>query len=102
VAEGRLITTHDLIGLTRTNPTLSSTGPALTDCGPTSRSAPGAVRALNDAERDLIARALAANGGNKSDTARQLGLSRRALYRRLVKHGLDQGEAHNGSLPTNS
>ncbi len=43
---------------------------------------------LDDAERHLIQRALARCGGNVSDAARELGLSRSALYRRLQHHGL--------------
>ncbi|HYY52478.1 MAG TPA: sigma-54 dependent transcriptional regulator, partial [Myxococcales bacterium] len=43
---------------------------------------------LDDAERHLIQRALARCGGNVSDAAKELGLSRSALYRRLQHHGL--------------
>ena len=39
------------------------------------------------AEQERIRRSLAANGGNITKTARQLGLSRQALYRRLKKYG---------------
>ena len=40
------------------------------------------------AEQVQIRRALAANRGNIAKTARQLGLSRQALYRRLEKYGI--------------
>ena len=40
------------------------------------------------AEQERIRRTLAANGGNITKTARQLGLSRQALYRRLEKYGI--------------
>jgi len=43
---------------------------------------------LEDAERYLIQRALQRADGNVSDAAKQLGLSRSALYRRLQHHGL--------------
>lgn len=43
---------------------------------------------LDDAERHLIQRALERCGGNVSEAARELGLSRSALYRRLQHHGL--------------
>jgi DNA-binding NtrC family response regulator len=43
---------------------------------------------LADAERVLIERALARAGGNVSEAAQALGLSRSALYRRLKRHGL--------------
>ena len=39
------------------------------------------------AERERIRHALVANGGNIAKTARQLGLNRRSLYRRLEKYG---------------
>ena len=40
------------------------------------------------AEQERIRRTLAANGGNISKTARQLGLTRQALYRRLEKYDI--------------
>ncbi len=46
---------------------------------------------LDQVERYLIERALAAQGGNVSETARVLGLSRSALYRRLASLGVRGG-----------
>lgn len=43
---------------------------------------------LSVLERDAIAAALAASNGNISHTARMLGVSRAALYRKLGKHGI--------------
>src|SRR5213595_2486106 len=43
---------------------------------------------LEDVERVLIQKALARAGGNVSDAAKALGLSRSALYRRIKHHGL--------------
>ena len=43
---------------------------------------------LDDAERYLIQRALARCEDNVSEAARELGVSRSALYRRLQQHGL--------------
>jgi len=43
---------------------------------------------LNALERDAVAAALAAAGGNISHAARMLGVSRAALYRKLEKHGI--------------
>jgi DNA-binding NtrC family response regulator len=52
----------------------------------------GAVRleqlTLEEVEKLLVQKALARSGGNVSDAARSLGLSRSAMYRRLDKHGL--------------
>jgi DNA-binding NtrC family response regulator len=46
------------------------------------------VYALSSLERQHIMKVIAETGGNKARAARQLGLSRRALYRRLERHGL--------------
>ena len=43
---------------------------------------------LDDAERDLIVKALEASGNNRSQAARLLGLARPQLYHRLRKYGL--------------
>jgi len=39
-------------------------------------------------EATMLARALAAASGNRSEAARRLGLSRQQLYRKLAQHGL--------------
>lgn len=46
------------------------------------------ARQLADAERNILARALAACGGNKRETARQTGLSINTLRKRLDKYGI--------------
>lgn len=51
-------------------------------------SAAGDDLTLSALERDAIAAALAAANGNISHTARMLGVSRAALYRKLGKHGI--------------
>ncbi len=43
---------------------------------------------LEDVERVLIGKALSRAGGNATEAAKALGLSRSALYRRLKRHGL--------------
>ncbi|MFL5404417.1 MAG: sigma-54-dependent transcriptional regulator [Myxococcales bacterium] len=43
---------------------------------------------LDEAEKVLIQKALGRCGGNVTDAARELGVSRSALYRRLQHHGL--------------
>jgi two-component system response regulator HydG len=43
---------------------------------------------LDDMERLLISRVVKKHGGNVSKAARELGISRAALYRRMEKHGL--------------
>jgi DNA-binding NtrC family response regulator len=43
---------------------------------------------LNDLEQRAVRRALSKHGGNVSQAAEELGISRRALYRRIEKYGL--------------
>jgi DNA-binding NtrC family response regulator len=52
--------------------------------------APRAASALNlqDSERTLIVRALKATAGNRTEAARQLGISRRTLHRKLNEYDL--------------
>jgi len=54
---------------------------------------PGAVRSLSEVERDEIARALQAVGGNKAAAARLLGLDRKTLYRKLELYDLKPPQA---------
>lgn len=46
---------------------------------------------LEQVERKLIVKALKISGGNKSEAARLLGITRRALYGRLEKLQIDEG-----------
>jgi DNA-binding NtrC family response regulator len=50
---------------------------------------------LASIEKEAIVRALAQAGGNKSEAATLLGMTRPRLYRRLVQLGLagDEGDA---------
>ncbi len=50
--------------------------------------APSGPVSLDAMERALVGRVLKKHGGNISQAARELGLSRAALYRRMEKHGL--------------
>ncbi|MEJ2025719.1 MAG: helix-turn-helix domain-containing protein, partial [Deltaproteobacteria bacterium] len=45
-------------------------------------------RSLEDLEKQAILSTLAAEGGNKSETARKLGITRRTLYKKLEKYGM--------------
>ena len=49
-------------------------------------------QALSSLEKRHIMKVIAETGGNKARAARQLGLSRRALYRRLERYGLAHPE----------
>lgn len=44
---------------------------------------------LEDTERELIRATLHRNGGRRKDTARQLGISDRTLYRKIKEYGLE-------------
>jgi two-component system response regulator HydG len=50
--------------------------------------APPETASLDEMERLQISRVLKKHGGNVSRAARELGISRAALYRRMEKHGL--------------
>ena len=59
--------------------------------GPTAAPAPrreSAALNLEQVEKDTIAAALKKHGFNISHTAKELGLTRASLYRRMEKHGL--------------
>ena len=80
---------------------LSFARPELTSSGESwiPRIPPGGL-SLDTLERELILQALELAGGNKSQAARLIGLTRRTLYSRMEKHGLrkpgeaeDEGEA---------
>ena len=65
-------------------PSMSQPAPARTF-----RSAPDLASAVEQVERDMIQTALDRAGGNISETARLLGLTRRGLYLKLRRLGLD-------------
>ncbi len=48
----------------------------------------GSNKTLDEMERDFILESLAKNQGNVTKTAKVLGLTRTALYRRMNKHGI--------------
>ena len=50
--------------------------------------APGRTR-LADVERDAVVRALAATNGNKAAAARRLGVTRKTLYRKIRRYGVE-------------
>jgi DNA-binding NtrC family response regulator len=54
-----------------------------------SRTAASLASAVEEVERDMIQTALDRSGGNISQTARTLGLTRRGLYLKLRRLGLE-------------
>jgi two-component system, NtrC family, response regulator HydG len=81
LAEGEFVDRQDLV--------LSSAMTTLEEPSEQSR----AVRPIQEIERAEIVRALDETAGNKKEAARRLGISRRALYRRLEKFGLAPANA---------
>ena len=55
-----------------------------------------------DVERDHIVRTLQQVRGNKAVAARLLGISRRAFYRQLERHGLHQRLPADSHLPASA
>jgi two-component system, NtrC family, response regulator HydG len=82
LAEGEFITERELTG--RVGPGVAPRSGAST---PPLDSATD--ESLSSLERERIREVLQRTGGNKVTAARILGLSRRALYRRLERYGLD-------------
>ncbi|GAB0116511.1 sigma-54-dependent transcriptional regulator [Acidisoma sp. 7E03] len=50
-------------------------------------------------EREMIARALAANDGNRTRAADQLGIRRQLLYQKIERYGLEVSDKGTGSVP---
>jgi DNA-binding NtrC family response regulator len=71
---------------------LTAPGPVLTPedlgLGPSADTSPSAVSFDDDQERARLEEVLRETAGEVSKAARQLGLSRQALYRRMDKHGI--------------
>ena len=53
---------------------------------------PGGELSLEDAEKQLIVKALNASTGNRTQAAKELGISRRTLHRKLNEYGLAMTE----------
>ncbi len=84
VAAGLELTLDDLPSTIAAGESNDPTAPAADDGSAEVRSG----QSLEDVERDAIERALEANRGNLSDVARQLGIGRSTLYRKLEQYGL--------------
>jgi two-component system response regulator HydG len=59
----------------------------------------GAVRPLDEIERDYILAALAINGGNQTHTAQQLHIGSATLYRKLKSYGRMSGKSDRPPRP---
>jgi DNA-binding NtrC family response regulator len=61
----------------------------------------GAVRPLDQVEKDYILAALELNGGNQTHTAEQLKIGAATLYRKLKSYGLVRPKRENGKSKEN-
>jgi DNA-binding NtrC family response regulator len=68
----------------------STVSPPAASPEPESASSSEIIPTMEESERELIRRALAATGGNKLQAARMLGISRHRLYDSLRRFGLEQ------------
>ena len=50
---------------------------------------PTGAQSLAEVEKDVILATLSETGGNKSETARRLGINRKTLHLKLKRYGLD-------------
>jgi DNA-binding NtrC family response regulator len=71
-----------------TTPTIDVDGLRLGTPQPAMPATVSTVRPIVELDRAEVVRALAETAGNKKEAARRLGISRRALYRRIEKYGL--------------
>lgn len=87
LSEGDFVTESDLTGSMLEQMQASPSGLAREDAAAGGASAAGPAP-LAEIERDHIIRTLQQVKGNKAVAARLLGISRRAFYRQLERHGL--------------
>jgi two-component system response regulator AtoC len=84
----------DRVGLRELPPSVVTGKPALpleteTSASKTSLSSEENPITVKEAEKQLIVRALKDSGGNRTTAAKQLGMSRRTLHRKLNLYGLE-------------
>ncbi|THB67060.1 MAG: sigma-54-dependent Fis family transcriptional regulator [Desulfovibrio sp.] len=81
-----ILASGEYVGETELPPGLGSTTP---NQEPTASSAALTGRSLEDLERDAILATLDECGGNKSEAARRLGITRATLHKKLKSYGVD-------------
>ncbi|HMO65675.1 MAG TPA: sigma-54 dependent transcriptional regulator [Verrucomicrobiota bacterium] len=85
LARGETLTLRDLPAHV-----LRPAPPAAAPAGADGAAAPAAeARTVQEAERQLIIRTLRETGGNRTETARRIGVSRRTLHRKLHEYQLE-------------
>lgn len=88
LADGDFITEADLLAIMRHAPASATAAASAGFASRVAKSPAGLPAALCTIEREHIVRALERVRGNKAEAARLLGVSRRAFYRQLERHGL--------------
>jgi two-component system, NtrC family, response regulator HydG len=82
LSDGRILSEREVLAA------LGGTRPAAVPATTTESATPEPDEIMPEIDRDAIEQALQQVGGNRSAAARKLGISRRALYRRLDAFGL--------------
>ena len=76
LSEAGMITERELVSALSAPSAMPTQGPSPTECG-------ASDDRLSTLQQRQVERVLEEAGGNKSEAARRLGISRRALYRRI-------------------
>jgi transcriptional regulator of acetoin/glycerol metabolism len=94
LADGTLISERELAGAFPADVVAGGSGAGRSRSGDSASSRGSDVTApLQEIERDHIVDVLRRVNGNRMAAARLLGISRRALYRRLERHHIDDEPA---------
>jgi len=91
ITEGTVISERELAGAFTTDAPTSPMRPRTVD--PLATRAADAPAALEEVEREHILDVLRQVSGNRMAAAKVLGISRRALYRRLERHGITDDQS---------
>ncbi len=97
LCEGQLITERELPLAGHTAESATPPSPVPPEDVPIEAAS---TRGLATVEREQIVKVLETTAGNKKAAAKLLGLSRRALYRRLEQHGLGESIQRRGPGPS--
>jgi len=91
LVEGDMLTEQSLAGPFGAAMVAGPSAPPCAAAAPLPQAQPAMVAgSLDQMERDHVVRVIEAMHGNKQLAAARLGVSRRALYRLLERHGLDR------------
>jgi DNA-binding NtrC family response regulator len=83
LSRGGAISLRDLPPTVRGAPSLTPPSPAPGSALPT------AAQSIEEAEKQVIIHGLKETGGNRTEAARKLGMSRRTLHRKIKTYGLE-------------